>query len=302
MSFGGPMDRVLLLRTMPLFEGLGPIQLAAIAQHAGERVLVRESTLSLRARSNDAYLVVVEGELEAGTKASAERYSKGDAVGLVELLTHSDEVLTLKAAVDTILLELDWEAQLDVWEEHFAVIMSHVAFLSSRLVERSHKLTQPELGPVPLIAAQKFGKPLDFNERLLLLSRSHAFSPGCIDALSELTHHVEEVRMRKGQRVWSAGQESDHFLLIASGALRLEDEHGGEAIYRPGTAAGMAESLSRQYRRFSAVTLQTTVALRVQIEVFMDILEDHFDLSLDVLATLAHRFTSLGSAETRPDS
>ena len=37
------------------------------------------------------------------------------------------------------------------------------------------------------------------------------------------------------------------------------------------------------------MTVAPTVALRIQIESFMDILEDHFDLSLDVMSTLARR-------------
>lgn len=287
--FGGPMDRVLVLRTMPMFDGLGPIQLAAIAQHSTERFVERGSLAKVTNPDHESVLLVVEGELEEVGTGLQRSYSKGDSAGFVEMLAGSHTGLALEARVDSMLLELNWDAQLNVCEEHFAVIMSYIAFLASRLVERTRALSVAEHGPVPLIAAQDFGRTLDLNERLLLLSRSGAFSAGCLDALSELSHHAEELALSAGTQIWSAGQEANSFILIASGAIRLDDEGGRSAVYRAGTAAGMAESLSPYHRRFSAVAIEPTIALRIQIESFMDMLEDHFDLSLDVLSTLARR-------------
>lgn len=297
MSFGGPVDRVLLMRTMPMFEGLGPVPLAAIARHSVDRFVPRGSTVELGGDHAGKVLLVVEGELESTDGGSRRLVTKGDAAGFIERLAHVETRRTLEAKLDTMLLELDWDAQLDVCEEHFSVITSYIGFVATRLVERTQSLSPDEHGPVPLIAAQEFGSLLDLNERLLLLSRSGAFSSGCLDALSELSHHAEELRLKEGRKIWSAGQEADGFVLIASGALRLDDQSGGSAIYRAGTAAGMAESLSRNYRRFSAVTIEPTVALRVHIESFMDILEDHFDLSLDVLSTLARRLLAAGESQ-----
>ena len=293
VTFGGPVDRVLLLRTVPLFEGLGSVQLAAIAQHSRERMVARGSSITVSGGAGESVLLVIEGELETIGDGARHSFLKGDAVGFFETLARSGSALNLKARIDTMLLELDWEAQLDVCEEHFAIVMSYISFLASRLVERTQNLAPAEQGPVPLLAAQEFGESLDLNERLLLLSRSGAFSPGCLDALSELSHHAEELRLNAGEELWSAGQDADSFVLIASGALRLDDPGGRSAIYRVGTAAGMAESLSRFYRRFSATTTEPTVALRIQVESFLDILEDHFDLSLDVMATLARRLMAL---------
>jgi len=289
VTFGGPMDRVLLMRTMPMFEGLGPIQLAAIAQHSAERFVPRGASVEIGGEDSGKVLLIAEGELESENAGSRQRLTKGDSAGFIERLAHSDSQLTFEARIDTMLLELDWEAQLGVCEEHFSVIAGYISFVATRLVERTQLLAPPEHGPVALIAAQDFGGLLDLNERLLLLSRSGAFSSGCLDALSELSHHAEELRLRKGRELWAAGQEADGFVVIASGAIRLDDQRGASVIYRAGTASGMAESLSRNYRRFSATSLEPTVALRIQIESFMDILEDHFDLSLDVLSTLARR-------------
>jgi len=294
------MDRVLLLRTMPMFEGLGAIQLAAIAQHSRERLVPRGTSVSLRVDDHESVLLVVEGELEEAVIGAGRSYKRGDSAGFIETLAGSEVPLTLEARIDTMLLELDWDAQLDVCEEHFAVIMSYIAFLSGRIVENTRTRVPAAQEPVAIIVEQHFDRSLDMNERLLLLSRSGAFSSGCLDALSELSHHAEELVLAKGEQVWSAGQDADSFVLIASGALRLEGETGRSAVYRPGAAAGMAESLSRFYRRFSAVTVEPTIALRIQIESFTDILEDHFDLSLDVMSTLARRLQQAERAGTGP--
>ncbi len=289
VTFGGPMDRVLLLRTMPMFEGLGPVQLAAIAQHANERFVARGTNVYLEPGSKRSVLLIVEGELETAGSELPKRFTKGNAVGFVEVLAGTNASLKLEASMDTMLLEFDWDAQTDVCEEHFAVVMSYLEFLASRLVENTRTLAAAAHGPVPLIESQSFGNSLDFNERLLLLSRSGAFSTRCLDALSELAYQSEELRLNEGEKIWSEGQAANSLILVASGALRLDDTSGGSAIYRAGTAAGMAESLSRYSRRFSATSITPSVALRIQVESFMDILEDHFDLSLDVMSTLARR-------------
>lgn len=287
VSFVGPMDRVLLLRTLPMLEGLGPIQLAAIAQHAEEKLVPRGTTLRMSEQPEECVLLVVEGELETTESNSLRRFQRGDAVGFVEMLSNGTSDLVLHATVDTMTLQLDWDAQLDICEEHFSVVMQYVAYLAARLVERE----QPQIddGPIPLIAAQKFRSPLDPNERLLLLSRSEAFSSGCLDALSELAQHVEEVRWKKGRKIWEIGAPADHFLLLASGSLKCHNESTGDMIYYPGSVVGLDEALCQTARTQSAISAEATVAIKVHLESFIDILEDHFDLSLDVLSLLATR-------------
>lgn len=296
VAFVGPMDRVLLLRTMPLFEGLGPVQLAAIGQHARERFVEKGARMTIGRRSGDPVMLIVDGEIEVVSGGSRRRCRRGEAAGFVEMLGTRDAPIVLEALSDTMTLELDWEAQIDVCEEHFAVVMRYIGFLAAELLGQAPVPESQQPGPVALIAAQAFGETLDLNERLLLLSRSRALSPRCLDALAELAHHAEELSFEAGQAVWSVDGAADHFLLLASGVLVERDRDGNRHCYGAGHAAGIEEALARALRRGDLAATESSLALRIPLEPFIDILEDHFDLSLDVLSTLADRLLARSRA------
>ncbi|MDX1561397.1 MAG: cyclic nucleotide-binding domain-containing protein [Gammaproteobacteria bacterium] len=279
-----------------MFERLGPIQLAAIAQYARERFVPRGTTIKLGKRAEEVVLSIVDGELEAAAAAGSQRFGSGDVVGFVEQLSEAGTELVLTATTDTMTLEFDWDAQLEICEEHFAVVMRYVEYLARQVVELAERVPASETGAVALLEAQEFGKTLDLNERLLLLSRCGEFSSGCLDALSELGQHAVETHWRKGKKIWSAGQTADHFFLIASGSVLCRADSGAERVYRPGAVIGMHEALSGSRRQATAESTEKTLALRIDLEPFTDILEDHFDLSLDVLSMLATKLDRIQNA------
>lgn len=291
--FVGPLDRVLLLRTVPMLEELGPIQLAAIAQHARERFLTRGTSLRLGRDAAETIHLVVDGELEMTRSDGTSRtLARGDAVGFLEMLSRSELALEVRAISDTTTLELDWDAQIDVCEEHFAVVMQYVAHLSGRILDALGERPAASQGPVQLLESQRFSAALNLIERTLVLSGSGALSSGCLDALSELAHHVKEVRSGGGHELWAIDDPADHFLLIAAGCIRCGPA-AGAFEHRAGTVVGLYESLCRRPRWHGARSESGTIALRIEIEPFIDILEDHFDLALDLLAALARELMEL---------
>jgi CRP-like cAMP-binding protein len=294
--FVGPLDRVLLLRTLPILEGLGPIQIAAIAQHARERLLERDTVLQVGDGATEAILLVIDGELEVNQHGVMRTLRSGAAVGFLEMLSPPGPKLEVRACVDTTTLELDWDAQIDVCEEHFAVVTQYIGFVAKQTVDRLRRLSPESRGLVPLIDAQKFGQPLNLLERTLVLSRSQAISSRCMDALFELAHHVKEVRWHDGEQVWASGDPSDYFLLVAAGTLRCDSASGSRFDYGAGNALGMYEALCKERRWHSTTSQGDSVGLKIDVEPFMDILEDHFDLALDLLAALAGELLRLEQA------
>jgi CRP-like cAMP-binding protein len=294
--FVGPLDRVLLLRTLPMLQGLGPIQLAAIAQHAKETFLPRNTTLHLADGVNEAIHLIVDGQIEVRRdNGSPRQLGPGDAVGFTEMLSRSTPGLEVRASADTTTLELDWDAQLDVCEEHFPVVMQYLRYIATATVELLKRQPAQAIHPIPVIEAQGFESPLNLIERTLVLSRSCAFSNGCLDALSELAHHVTEIRWSAGEQIWARNDPADYFLLLASGSVRCYPPYGSSFAYHAGNVLGMYAALSEAPRWHDAVSEQRAIALKIDIEPFIDILEDHFDLALDFLSRLASDLMALES-------
>lgn len=304
--FVGPLDRVLFLRTVAALEGLEPSELAAIAQHARERSFPRGSTLIAPTSSGETAYLIVDGEVSVERRGRAsQQLGPGDAVGLLDLLARSHQELEVRATSDTLTLELDWDAQMDVCEEHFAVLLQYMRYVAKRTIGELQRRVPEETpadggGPhIPL------GPQLNFVERILVLSRSHAFSTGSLDALTELAHHVTEVRLEAGTSLWHPGDPADHFLLIVSGVVRGVLPDGWAFTRRSMGTVGMLEALRRDERWHEAISPVECRALRIDVEPFLDILEDHFDLAIDFTSTLAQSLLELERAHGNvalPDS
>lgn len=304
--FVGPLDRVLFLRTVAALEGLEPSELAAIAQHARERSFPRGSTLIAPTSSGETAYLIVDGEVSVERRGRAsQQLGPGDAVGLLDLLARSHQELEVRATSDTLTLELDWDAQMDVCEEHFAVLLQYMRHVAKRTIgelQRRVPEEEPADAAGPLIP---LGRQLNFIERILVLSQSHAFSTGSLDALTELAHHVTEVRFEAGTSLWQPGDPADHFLLVVSGVVRGVLPDGWGFTHRAMGTVGMHEALRRDERWHEATAAVECRALRIDVEPFLDILEDHFDLAIDFTSTLARALLELERARgsmAAPDS
>ncbi len=297
--FVGPLDRVLFLRTLPAFDGLGPAHLAAVAQHANERTFPRGTPLLDPDGPAEAVFLVVEGEVSVTRPGGRSRSAgPGEAVGFVDLLARAERGVRARASIDTLALELDWDAQLDVCEEHFPVLaqyLRYLAMMTIRELERDPSAIE-EVTPADLPVHQR--RPLNLVERILVLSHSRAFSTSSLDALAELAHHVTEVRFAAGEEIWRKDATAEDFLLVAAGAIRGTLSGKRQLRARAASTVGMQEALRGGRRWYDAMAEATTVALRIEVEPLVDILEDHFDLAVDFMSTLARRLLEY---QDRPD-
>lgn len=287
--FVGPLDRVLYCRTIPAFERLSSGELAAIAQHANEEFYPAGRVLLERGEPADAVFLVIDGlvSLSRGDKPPRS-LGPGEAVGFLELLARTGEEMHLRVDRDTLALKLDWDAQLDVCEQHFGVLLEYIRYLSRRTIQESRTFA-PRGGKKTSTRALELGGPLHFVTRVLALQQCDAFPTNAMDALAELARHVTRVDWSDGATIWNAGDPARDFLAILSGRARLTrgpDRTQPVVRARP-DALGMHETLAGMARRYDAVAAGDLTALKIEIEPFLDILEDHFDLAIEFTSLMA---------------
>jgi CRP-like cAMP-binding protein len=298
VTFVGPVERVLFLRTVSAFRHLPPEVLAAIARHTEELFVPNGSQVITPAGASDRVLLVVEGGLGvAMTDGRRSVIGPGGTIGLLARLARTPCPVSAWTETDTLALEIDWTAHLDVCEEHFGVLLGYVKTIATELLSQ---------GPAPSGAGQegegredvplpRHSSPeqgLDRIQRALWLGVTPTFRRANRDALFELAGHVTESRWADGEVLWNAGDASDHFVLITSG--RVSEAGGGSG---PPAAApsllGLEESLAGHRRSQEIRAVGPVRALRVGVEPFLDILEDHFDAALGIAAELAGRLLPL---------
>ncbi len=282
----GPLDRILFFRTLPAFDGLPASALGAIAQSAREAFFSKGSLLLDPNTPAEAFYVIVDGEAEidrAGVEATVA--GPGEAIGFVQLLARSAAGVGVRATRDTLTLELDWEDQLDICEQHFPVLVRYLRYLARRLLvgDRRGAVESRVIEPEWLPA-----RALTFTERLFILRRCPAFPPTMLDAIAELARHVTEVRFQRGDGIWAAGDRADRFLVIAAGEVEVARSHQRVSRLGAGGTIGLLEAFAGTPRLGVARAEQPVIALQVELEPFLDILEDHFDLALGMMQLLAH--------------
>jgi len=301
VAFVGPLDRVLYLRTLPTFERLGPPELGAIAQHARERSFRRGAVLLDPARPVETAYVVIDGQVTIargdGLPGTA---GPSDAVGILELLARQPGGLSAVAATDTLTLELDWEAQVGVCEDYFTILQQYLRVLALRFIHEMRRLpVDSRLGRAT--AEHHAGtRNLDLVQRLIAVAHARAFSDCNLDALVELARHAQERTLAVGEILWRQRDPATHFALLTAGSLACTTGANGWRLFAgPAFTVGLHEALAGIPRWFEAVAEIETTVLRLEVDPFLDLLEDHFELAIDFTSAIARRVLELEAERRR---
>jgi CRP-like cAMP-binding protein len=139
------------------------------------------------------------------------------------------------------------------------------------------------------------GRPLDLVERILMVRRPGSpFEHASLDAVTTLARNTPEVRFKAGQTIWKSGDRSDHALILVSGTVACTTQWGFSRFRAgPGYPLGNLERFSGDPRWYSAVAETDVTALRAETEVFLDLLEDHFDMALGFIRSMAQRVIAI---------
>jgi CRP-like cAMP-binding protein len=287
----GSVERILSLKKIPMLSGLSPENLAAVADFARERFFPRGSVLLREGEPIPALYGLLDGRVHLARAGRVLGHvTSGGFVGGAAMFARDPQGLGAVAETDTVAIELEADAALEIFEDHFP-ILHHVLRevcgwlidLVVRLPPRLHGNLFPE-GNGPGAPAGD----LDLVERILFLRRVSLFSESSIDALAELSRGLAEAVFPPGARLWEQGDESGTLLLLVTGTVSCA-ARGGDApfVVGPGAPMGTIESMAERPRWHDAVTQTSVTALQGHIEGLIDVFEDNFDMAMDYLAVMA---------------
>ena len=121
-----------------------------------------------------------------------------------------------------------------------------------------------------------------------MLHDTTAFKRAGIQALVSLAPVADELRISAGDTLFSAGEVTGVFFVVARGLIELEREQPLRHYrFGPGSIVGGSAAFGDVERLYTARALRDTVLLRIREEDFFDVMEDHFDLARSVLGYIA---------------
>jgi CRP-like cAMP-binding protein len=285
----GRVERVLLLKRLPMVSTLSGSQLALVADQMGERFFPKGSVLLLEGEAPGALYFPVEGRVHLTSRGRVIGHAgPGLAVGPFHVLARDERGLSAVAETDTVALELSADTLVEIFDEHFPILQHVLREVSRQIVE--HVVKFPEA--VFLMRPSTEGPPtppreLDLVERIFFLRKSPVFLRASISALGQLSRGLTEVRLPAGTRLWREGEGTGWGSLIVSGTVRCTSSRGHDFVAGPGIALGSLDAVAQVPRWFEAVTETPVVALQANLQYLIDVFEDNFAMAMDYLAVQA---------------
>jgi CRP-like cAMP-binding protein len=285
----GSVERVLLLKRLPMVSTLSGPQLALVAEQIGERFFSKGSALLREGEPPGAIYFPVEGRIHLTSRGRVIGHAgPGLAVGPFHVLARDAQGLGAVAETDTVALELSSDTLFEIFDEHFPILHHVLREVSRQIVE--HVVKFPKA--VFLLTPSSEGpatppRELDLVERIFLLRRSPVFLNASISALGQLARGLTEVRMHAGTRLWHEGETTGWGSIIVSGSIRCTSSRGHDFVASPGIVLGSLDAVAEVPRWFDAVTETPVVALQANLQYLIDVFEDNFAMALDYLAVQA---------------
>jgi CRP-like cAMP-binding protein len=291
----GHVQRVLLLKKGRFTGNLPAADLALVVEYLRERTYAAGEVLLREGEPVPTAHFIADGTvlLRRGGRDVA-RGEAGTEVGGLEMLARTESALTVVAETDVRCLELSSESNAEMLDDHFGIFhrvlqqnCRQIIALTRRLPDATASLPPARVAPAP-------AREMDLVERIFFLRQAPPFARSSINALAELSRSVTEVRFEPGTVLWSEGYSARGVFLVVSGRVSARSPRFGfEMQVGAGQPLGILEAFAQVPRWYEATIVEPTVALSGDVETFVDVLEDNFEMAMDYLAVIARWTLSL---------
>jgi CRP-like cAMP-binding protein len=298
----GPLERLLYIKTLPGVGERPSDALASLAQHAEEQFHKPGDVFISPDGPVDAIHFVVSGAAWTYYQGKpAIRIEPPGGIGFLGLLAGHPQGVAAVAEGRTTTLRVAADVVYEIMEDHPSFGLTGLRDMALQLLEIHGGLpvqsdgsgATPELGDYP-------ATPLDFVQRLIVLSEGAGFGGGNVDALAGLAERVREVRFEPGEVMFRAGDPSNCGLTMLWGAARCEAPDGVEVrrIVAP-YGLGYLDSMAGRARSYTASAETRVVALRGDVETFFDTLVEEPAILFNMLSWQARGLLEVYTARAQ---
>jgi CRP-like cAMP-binding protein len=240
--------------------------LALLAENLTEVHFVAGQIVAPAGVAPGALHFIIDGEIGFDGR----RWGPGAVVGGLEVLARRPLALALLATQNTRTLELPSADLFDILDDNFAILRAALRGLADLMP------------PPPPLVLPALGEPLGFVERLTLLRDQPTFRGAGLDALADLAHASQEVWFAANSAVVRQGDPAASAFVIVEGSLL-----GPDGMLGPGHTIGALETLAERPYRATLDAATPVRALESSANAIFDVLEDHTDLGMAMLASFA---------------
>ena len=297
----GIRDRMLAIKALPYFEGLGDESLLQIAEHARERRFRTGEHLLEEGQPVDKIYIVISGAVTTSREGKTFLVVHGNgAVGVMSALANDHVGWKAVADQDSLTLEIPVTAFLAALREDFGLLRGALRAIS-QIALRSRGLLPVAPDPVRVVdLGVMLDRDLTLAELLIELRKQPMFRLANMDALIEICRHMTLIRVEAGHEFFSIGDPAAYSLRIVYGRVRCTAPSGERVDVGMGHVIGSLDAWSGSPHSYDAVAETTVQAYRSSTEDFLAILEMHPGLALTLLGGLAGSLIQSGLSPRNP--
>jgi CRP-like cAMP-binding protein len=272
------LRRMLRLRQFPIFETSDLDELAMIAENLVEARIPEGSVIASAGSRLRDVLLIVDGNIE--TRPRTHTWGPRQVFGALEVLANRDVTHTTIAATDVVALQLSATDIGEVLEDNFGVLLATLRQLATRLVAVSPS------PPRATAIATRSSSPLGLVERLIVLRQQLPFAAARLQALATLAHASDEITWPAGTVIAHTGElATSGFVIIEGSAVATRGDL--VQVVQAGASIGHLETLAGLHHTATIQTTEVVRALRSGAPAMLDVLEDHTDVGLAMMATFS---------------
>ena len=279
--------RLSTLLAFPGFARLGTLDVAALSALADEVVVPRGAALLPGGPVKHACFVL-DGTVRVTARGQTHLAGPRDAVGILELLADDPDGVEAVAETETRALAISRKAFLDFLEDSTAAAFDTLRIFARRVVDVARTGPMFHWLGAPRLRVSPAKGPLSYADKLLCVHAALRNAPRRLAATAEVARVSTERRIRAGEVLWHAGDPADSGAILVSGEIECTPRGSSRAFRATaGDPIGGLEAMARVPRWYHAVAVSDVVLLHIEHGDLLDILEDHVDLTIDLLRSMA---------------
>lgn len=283
-------ERMIYLRSIPVASMLPPPVLKIIASSLKERIFSPGELLMREGEPISGLHLLTEGVVELTRRgAPPERVEPPESLGFLGVLAKSEAKYHAVAKTSVHTLELSLELTFELLEDHYELLHATLQWLSDSLLQEIQilpaEVLESRLDGVPANVPED--RPLDLVEKVVWLRTLSAFQKTNLNGLAAMANHMQEVRFRDGDRLWSAGENAEYSYFFLKGRAKCETPDGRVWRAGPTSVNGGLEAMAHKQRWYNITAEGPLVVFLSPITSFIDLLEDDFALTQAFLARIA---------------
>jgi CRP-like cAMP-binding protein len=281
------LERVLILKSFGGLRSLPAETIGALAEHAEDRFFPAGTEIYAEGEPVSHVQYVLEGQVELRRGGKVVQVLEGrSVVGGLAALSRINDGQQCVATADTVTLEVAHEDMMEVFEDNFGMLVVVIQAISRGLIE-ARQSGGPTAGFSCKIEEQEVpDRELTLVDRLFYLRTALAFAPGRVEALAEMASDARERHIPAGTTLWSIGDTGPNWYVLIAGVVRGSNETQ-EFRLGPSDTVGVLGSMSGMPRWFDAVAETDLIALELQTEAILDVLEDNIDIAVHMLRAMS---------------